>query len=83
MLNLSFARIMINRMKITANIPDELIGELKSQHPGENLTDALKNAIVDSVRSYKLKKIIEHVSESPLQFQTDIDAELIRETNRR
>ena len=70
-------------MKITVNNPDELTSEFRSQHPNENLTEALKIAIVDSVRSTKLKKIVEKVAESPLELRTDVDADLIRETNRR
>ena len=70
-------------MKITANIPDDLIHQLKAQHPKKNLTDALKSVIEESVRSHRLKNLVDHVSESPLQFRSDFDADAIRETNRR
>lgn len=67
-------------MKVTTNLPDALIEELKADNPGKNLTEAVQIAIEAWLSQRKIRRVISEVRESPLEFTAD--AESIRKVNR-
>lgn len=71
----------MRRMKVTANLPDTLIQELREIEPGKNLTQALQIAIEAWVKRNRIRRVVHEVREQPLEFNTE--AEDIREINRR
>jgi hypothetical protein len=67
-------------MKVTTNLPDSLVEELKAGNPGKNLTEAVQIAIEAWLSQRKIRRVISEVRESPLEFIAD--AESIRKVNR-
>ena len=67
-------------MKVTANIPDALVNDLKSLNPDVNLTEALRAAIVSYIRLNRRKRIISEIREAPLEFS--VNAFEMRDLNR-
>ncbi|MBT3478153.1 MAG: DUF2191 domain-containing protein [Candidatus Marinimicrobia bacterium] len=69
-------------MKVTALIPRSLIFEVKELTNGKNITDSLIKALTEWVDIKKIKDLNLQVSEKPLEFKSDFNAQSARETNR-
>ena len=74
-------RIM-NRMKVTAIISDNLISEVKKYAKGKNLTESLTIALKEWLAVKRIKELNNLVKESPLEFNESFSAETIRGINR-
>jgi hypothetical protein len=74
---------MIHLMKVTANLPDELIYEVQSFSGGKNITESINVALTEWLRLAKLKKLNDKLKGEPVEFQSDFSAEKIRELNRK
>lgn len=81
MINTKQYRI-INRMKVTAIIPDDLVGEVKRLTKGKNITDSLIIALEDWTSNQKLKVLATRISKKPLKFKSGFTASKIRTLNR-
>ncbi|MBC8345234.1 MAG: DUF2191 domain-containing protein [Candidatus Marinimicrobia bacterium] len=69
-------------MKVTALIPEALIDEVKTLTHGKNITDSLIKALTEWVDIKKIHDLNLQVSEKPLEFKSDFDAQSSREINR-
>ena len=69
-------------MKITALIPDDLIGEVKEYTNGKNVTESLIKALSEWVNMQKIKNLNTAVSKKPLKFRKDFTPEKTRKINR-
>lgn len=68
-------------MKITANIPDHLIKDLKGLTQKRTLTEALITALSEWLASKELQQKHKELRENPLEF--NFSAHDIREVNRK
>jgi len=69
-------------MKITALIPDKLIGEVKEYANGENVTESLIKALSERVNMQKIKSLNTTVLKNPLKFRKDFTPQKTRKINR-
>ncbi len=67
-------------MKVTANIPDELVKETQTISKAKNITEAMIIALNTYISIEKLKAMGESIKTNPLQFKHT--AEEIRDINR-
>ena len=70
----------IEKMKVTAIIPDDLVKEVVEQTHAKNITESLKIALSEWLKIQKLKNLNLMVSEKPLDFK--YSAKTIRDKNR-
>jgi hypothetical protein len=69
-------------MKVTALIPEEMIQEVKKYSGAKNITEGLIIALTDYLQRQKMRKAIQKVKKSPLEFSKDFTAAKIRSLNR-
>jgi hypothetical protein len=69
-------------MKITALVPESLMDEVRKYSGGKNVTESLIIALTDYTNRQKLKKAIQKLKKSPLEFADDFSAEKVRKINR-
>jgi len=72
---------VINDMKITALIEDELIQEVIAASGAKNITEALKIALKDYLSRRKLAELAKDITTEPIEFYYGEDQ--IRESNQR
>ncbi|GBF44615.1 hypothetical protein LPTSP2_39180 [Leptospira ellinghausenii] len=72
----------MNRMKVTAILPDDLITEVQKYTEGKNITDSLQKALSEWVKLAKIKKLNEKLRKKPLEFSSNFSAEKVRKINR-
>ena len=82
-MNYTIVYRIINRMKVTAIISDDLIEEVKKHSRGRNLTESLTIALKEWLAAKKIKDLNNMIKESPLEFNHDLSANKIREINRK
>jgi len=73
---------IIDRMKVTAILPDELVLEIQKYTDGKNITDSLQKALSEWLKLAKVKKLNEKLKKIPLQFADGYSADKIRKINR-
>ena len=66
-------------MKVTVNLPDELIKEALEYTKAETITEALKMALKGYISKQKLKKMSLSILQEPLEF--NYSAKELREKN--
>lgn len=69
-------------MKVTAILPDDLIGDVQKYSNGKNITDSLQKALTEWLKLAKLKKLNDKLQDKPLSFKADFSALHVRELNR-
>lgn len=72
----------MNRMKVTALIPDLLIKEVTQYAKGQNLTESLILALKDWLAQKKLSQLNKKIATKPFEFKEAYSAEKIRQINR-
>ncbi len=82
LLNYKIGYRIINRMKVTAIISDNLISEVKKYSEGKNLTESLTIALKEWLAAKRIKELNDMVKEYPLEFNKNFSAETVREINR-
>jgi len=70
-------------MKVTAILPDDLIQDVKEFTGGKNITESLKRALSDWLYQKRIERLNQQLSENPVEFHEDFDAETIRNLNNR
>ncbi len=70
-------------MKVTALIPDQLIGEISRYAAGSTLTESLVRALREWLALQKIGRLNKKIRKKPLQFAQDFSAEQVRRVNRR
>ena len=73
---------IVNRMKVTAILPDELVLEIQKYTDGKNITDSLQKALSEWLKLAKVKKLNGKLKKLPLQFADGYSAEKVRNINR-
>jgi hypothetical protein len=71
------------QMKVTALIPEEIIEEVKKYSGAKNRTEGLLIALNDYLQRQRLKKVIQKIERSPLEFSKDFTALKIRSLRRK
>ena len=66
-------------MKVTVNLPDELIKEALEYTKAETITEALKMALKGYISNQKFKKMSLSILQEPLEFK--YSAKELREKN--
>lgn len=74
---------ILYRMKVTANIPDQLITEVKHFSNGKNITESLIIALNEWVNLKHVYELNKKVKFKPLEFKETFSAAQMRELNRR
>ena len=74
---------ILNSMKVTALIPDEIVNEIKDLTHGKNITESLVIALTEWIRMQKLKNLKAKIKSTPLSFQTGFSADSVRALNRK
>lgn len=69
-------------MKVTAIIPDEIVGNVRTLSKGKNITESLVIALEEWISLKKIHTLNKAVKKSPLQFSKDFSAQKIRAANR-
>ncbi len=75
-------RIM-NRMKVTALIPDGLIKDIKVLSKGKTITQALIVALNEWASMKRIQGLNKRIEQRPLLFQTGFSALKVRQINRK
>jgi hypothetical protein len=73
---------MLNRMKVTAILPDSLVKEVSRLAGGKTLTESLAIALQDWSDLQKIKELNGQVRDKPLEFKKNYSAAAVRELNR-
>ncbi len=76
-----YYRIMY-RMKVTANIADSIIEEVKEYTNKTTITEAITIALKQWLDLCHIKELNAEIMDKPLEFQSGYSASSIRETNR-
>ena len=74
---------IINRMKVTAILPDELINEIKQYSSGKTITESLTIALKDWIALQKIKQLTQKIKREPLKFKSGFTAYKARSVNRK
>lgn len=74
---------ILNRMKVTALIPDEIVDEVKNYSGGKNITDAITIALKEWLKIQKIKNLNAKIKKNPLDFINDYSAEKVRNLSRK
>lgn len=69
-------------MKVTANISDSIIEEIKELTHQSTITEAITIALTQWLDMNHIKKLNIEVRDKPLEFQSGYSADSIREMNR-
>ncbi len=72
---------IINDIKITALIEDELIQEVIATSGAKNITEALKIALKDYLSRRKLAELAKDIAAEPIEFYYGADQ--LRDSNQR
>jgi hypothetical protein len=75
-------RIM-DRMKVTAIIPDALVSEVQRLAGRKNLTESIIAALTEWAALQKIRELNRRVEKQPLKFRPGFSAAAVRELNRR
>ena len=68
-------------MKVTANIPDEIIADIQKFTGGKNITDSLVKALNDWLYTKRIEKLQDNLVNEPLKFKDGFTAKSIRDIN--
>ncbi len=82
MTNTTINRIL-DRMKVTAIIPDDLVSEVQRLAGKKNLTESIIAALREWAALQKIRELNRRVEKHPLRFQPGFTAESVRALNRR
>ncbi len=69
-------------MKVTANIADGIIEEVKELTNQSTITKAITIALKEWIDLYHIKVLNTEVMDGPLEFEPGYSADRVRETNR-
>jgi hypothetical protein len=69
-------------MKVTANVPDALINEVRHLAGKDTITDSLVVALEEWIALKRIKKLNEEIRQTPLEFKEEYSATTTRELNR-
>lgn len=69
-------------MKVTANVPDTIIDEVRHLAGKSTITDSLVVALEEWIALKRVKKLNEEIRQTPLEFKEEYSAAAIRELNR-
>lgn len=72
---------ILHRMKVTANLPDKLIFDVKELTQGKNITDSIELALSEWTKLAKLKKLNLLVQKKPFSFSKGFSAATVRKLN--
>ncbi len=73
---------MIDRMKVTALIPDKLVEEVRQYAGGKTITEALIIALGEWRSLQAIRKLNASVQNDPLKFKAGFSATRVRNLNR-
>lgn len=73
---------MIDRMKVTALIPDKLVQTVKAKTHGKNITDALVIALKEWLALKQVIALNDRIARHPLRFSKGFSASKVRLANR-
>ncbi len=74
---------ILNRMKVTAIIPDALVSEVQQLAGGKNLTESIILALRQWADLQRIRELNDRVEKHPLVFRKGFSAAAVRELNRR
>ncbi|MFN7609943.1 MAG: DUF2191 domain-containing protein [bacterium] len=69
-------------MKVTAILPDDLIADVQKYSGGKNITDSLHKALIEWVKTNKIKKLNSQLEFNPLSFKKGFNSDSVRKINR-
>ncbi len=83
-LTLSYTIIyrIMDRMKVTALIPNDIIQEVKTRAKGKNLTESLIIVLSEWLALKNLETLNAKVAAKPLEFVKGFSAQKVRQLNR-
>jgi len=70
-------------MKVTANVPDTLMNEVKRFAGKGTVTESLIVALQEWIALMHIKELNEGIRQTPMEFKDGYSATVIRELNRR
>ena len=74
---------ILDRMKVTAILPDELVTEIQQLARGKNLTESIIKALREWAALQKIRELNRRVEAHPFKFRPGFSAANERELNRR
>lgn len=74
---------ILDRMKVTAIIPDALVSEVQQLAGRKNLTESIIAALTEWAALQRIRELNRRVEKRPLVFQSGFTAASVRELNRR
>jgi hypothetical protein len=74
---------ILDRMKVTAIIPDDLVSEVQQLAGRKNLTESIIVALREWADLQRIRELNDRVETRPLEFRRGFSAASVRELNRR
>lgn len=74
-------RIM-DRMKVTAIIPDALVNDVQRLARGKNLTESIVHALTEWAELQRIRELNRKIEERPLRFREGFSAAAVRGLDR-
>ncbi len=65
-------------MKVTANIPDEIVDDVQKYTGGQNITDSIITALKEWLYVKRIKSLNEELARNPLCFRDTFSTDEIR-----
>jgi hypothetical protein len=82
MLTDTIAYRILWRMKVTANVPDALMNEVRHFAGKGTITESLVVALEEWIALKHIKELNEEILQTPMEFKEEYSATAIRELNR-
>jgi hypothetical protein len=73
---------IMDTMKVTALLPDDLVKAVKKLSGGKNITDSILIALHHYIAQGRIRKVTQEVKGKPLRFREGFIAEKVRTLNR-
>jgi hypothetical protein len=74
---------MLDRMKVTALIPEDLVRSVQKQTGSKTITESLIIAMREWLALQEIRKLNRDLKRKPLRFRSALKAGRLRELNRR
>jgi hypothetical protein len=74
---------MLNCMKVTTNIPDQIVEEISAFSGTKTITKTLHIALKEWIELKRMKELNSEVKKRPLKFHDHFSASAVRDLNRK
>ena len=78
----TMVRRIMDRMKVTAIIPDALVNDVQRLARGKNLTESIVHALTEWADLQRIRDLNRKIEERPLRFREGFSPAVVRQLSR-